>query len=163
MPPPRESVKELILQNVVQTLLAVRQGGSAANGAVYWNDFKRVERKIVRSPDLSGIVLMVIAPDYVPNDREGGTSNTGIVKKTMRLQIMTWSAKESSSDTFNQRIMQDVETAICQDRDRGGHAFNTTVSVGGVVTDENTEPWSAIVQEFEIDYKHEYGNPSAQV
>ena len=149
-------IRELVLQNIEESLLAI------AGGEEYFNDRVAVSRVLLPLDAVqSSPMLFVYSPGDVVSARIG--SATGISENTMDVIVSAVFERALASDTAANQLAHDIEKAMLQDRERGGYAINTVLIGRNIVANEATEPWATLEVRFQVVYRHSFADPSLQV
>ncbi len=84
--------------------------------------------------------------------------NNTMVECLLEIIIRAYEHDVKDSSTKINKVLQDIEKALCVDHTRGGYAINTTPK--NIVTDEGwLMPYGILEFRWEIYYRYPYGSP----
>ena len=158
-------LREKILALVAERLATIQSGDT------YFTSVSTVHRRLVNPANLGNETALVV---YSPGDaivqREGRGTASGVVSTTMNVDVIAWFHQDEASDTAANLIAHDIEKCMGANRQwlatltdpTSGLAFNSYPVGREVVTQEGGEPYAALTLHFQIEYRHDYGDPSQQ-
>lgn len=155
-----ESIKERIMQNVVEALSTI----SIANG--YENDIASIQRQGLDVLSLKDVPLLYVfdGEDLVMRDKKTFPHTYRRLELYVSVAARPDSNVESrSGSTVLNSLLSDVERCLMADRTRSGLAIGTDSPDWMEAAFEDDMPHLAKALRFTIDYRHDHQDPRKQV
>jgi len=156
---PNTSIRELIFQNV-KTIIQGIDGNPD-----YFYSIKAECVNIIHG----GVAGAHLREPYVyiyPNSEISvlGKEEKGKTYKTLGIGIEAWVRSDdnlANMGTNINRIYHDIEKALMADPTRGAYAIDTRIISCDTFLESLDSPKCAVMVLIEIDYEHDYENPSS--
>lgn len=140
-----------IMNNVIATLETIR----IANGFNF--DVCEVQR--IRSAGFETFNEFPSILVYNSMERKDDSQPVGAITNHAQVMIEGWFKAYEDIDTEIELWKADIETAILQDRRRGGDAVTTSAKEMNRMIFEGVEPYGGVLFRIDILYRTDFGNP----
>jgi hypothetical protein len=151
---PSDPIRELILQDCAAALWLIDGTGA------YYSTLADVQRgKAV--PNMED-PLPVAFLDEGDEDQPEEDTNL-LLKWSLPIAVKGWlRSADESLHTLANRLLADIERAICADPTRGGLAKRITITSRGITTDEAPGTLASVQVQFLVQYYTLRGNPASK-
>lgn len=157
-----DSVRELILKDIVTTL----QGVTAANG--YANTLHSVQRFRQAGQTLVDVPMCVVMEGDDSVSFEGPLSGAGsLTTRHLTVNLVLIHRQDDETDPrpateVMNSLLADVQKAMLSRYQRGGHAIDTTELGIGELDVEQGQPELLQTIAFRVHYRHRFDDPTQE-